>query len=73
MTPGPVVRKTEDGMRRGSQPSAALRRSSPEPLYRQLAQVLERAIQSGALKPGDKMVLGVRTMFNDALEIHTRR
>lgn len=26
-----------------------------------------------ALKPGDKMVLGVRTMFNDALEIHTRR
>ena len=27
----------------------------------------------GALKPGDKMVLGVRTMFNDALEIHTRR
>ena len=27
----------------------------------------------GALKPGDKMVLGVRNMFNDALEIHTRR
>ena len=27
----------------------------------------------GALKPGDEMVLGVRTMFNDALEIHTRR
>ena len=34
---------------------------------------LRALITSGALKPGDKMVLGVRTMFNDALEIHTRR
>ena len=35
--------------------------------------IIDDAEKSGALKPGDKMVLGVRTMFNDALEIHTRR
>jgi GntR family transcriptional regulator len=32
-----------------------LRRSSPEPLYRQLAAVLESAIRSGELKPGDRL------------------
>jgi GntR family transcriptional regulator len=40
---------------RPGQPSVALRRSSPEPLYRQLAGVLERAIGSGALKLGDRL------------------
>ena len=34
---------------------AALNRASPEPLYRQLAQHLESAIRSGALKPGDRL------------------
>jgi GntR family transcriptional regulator len=33
----------------------ALSRASPEPLYRQLAQHLESAIRSGALKPGDRL------------------
>jgi len=37
------------------QPPAALSRSSPEPLYRQLAAVLENAVRSGALKPGDRL------------------
>ena len=64
MTLGSANRKTEGGMRRASQPSVALRRSSPEPLYRQLAQVLERAIHGGVLKPGDRLdsegVLGER-------------
>jgi GntR family transcriptional regulator len=55
MTFGSTNRKTEGGMRRASQPSAALRRSSPEPLYRQLADLLERAIHGGALKPGDRL------------------
>jgi GntR family transcriptional regulator len=32
-----------------------LHRSSPEPLYRQLAQHLEAAIRSGRLKPGDRL------------------
>src|SRR5215207_506258 len=32
-----------------------LHRSSPEPLYRQLAQHLEAAIRSGQLKPGDRL------------------
>jgi GntR family transcriptional regulator len=36
-------------------PSAALSRSSPEPLYRQLATALENAIRSGALKPGARL------------------
>jgi GntR family transcriptional regulator len=49
---------------KASQPSVALRRSSPEPLYRQLAAVLERALDSGELKPGDRLdsegVLGER-------------
>jgi GntR family transcriptional regulator len=34
---------------------AALRRSSPQPLYRQIADRLERAIRGGALKPGDRL------------------
>jgi GntR family transcriptional regulator len=51
----PANRKTEGGMPRANQPSVALRRSSPEPLYRQLAGVLERAISGGALKPGDRL------------------
>jgi GntR family transcriptional regulator len=33
----------------------ALQRSSPEPLYRQLAAHLEMAIRSGALAPGDRI------------------
>jgi GntR family transcriptional regulator len=41
-----------------------LSRSSPEPLYRQLSNHLERAIRSGRLKPGDRLdsetVLGRR-------------
>ena len=32
-----------------------LRRSSPEPLYRQLAAVLETTIRGGDLKPGDRL------------------
>jgi GntR family transcriptional regulator len=32
-----------------------LSRSSPEPLYRQLAQHLEAAIRSGELRPGDRL------------------
>jgi GntR family transcriptional regulator len=32
-----------------------LSRSSPEPLYRQLAAVLESAIRGGGLKPGDRL------------------
>jgi GntR family transcriptional regulator len=32
-----------------------LSRSSPEPLYRQLAGVLESAIRGGGLKPGDRL------------------
>jgi GntR family transcriptional regulator len=44
--------------------SAVLSRSSPEPLYRQLADNLERAIRSGGLKPGARLdsetVLGQR-------------
>jgi GntR family transcriptional regulator len=39
---------------RADQSPAALRRSSPEPLYRQLAGVLERTIRNGGLKPGDR-------------------
>jgi GntR family transcriptional regulator len=34
---------------------AALSRSSPEPLYRQLASHLENEIRSGVLKPGDRL------------------
>jgi GntR family transcriptional regulator len=34
---------------------SVLSRESPEPLYRQLAQHLENAIRSGALKPGDRL------------------
>ena len=41
--------------RRPDQPSAALHRSSAEPLYRQLAGLLERAIRAGELKPGDRL------------------
>ena len=40
---------------RADQSPAALSRSSPEPLYRQLAGVLERTIRSGGLKPGDRL------------------
>jgi GntR family transcriptional regulator len=40
---------------RPSQKTAVLHRSSPEPLYRQLAAVLESAIRGGALKPGDRL------------------
>lgn len=36
-------------------PGAALSRSSPEPLYRQLAARLEAEIGRGALKPGDQL------------------
>ena len=36
-----------------NQSPAGLHRSSPEPLRRQLADVLERAIRDGELKPGD--------------------
>jgi GntR family transcriptional regulator len=36
-------------------PRAALLRSSPEPLYRQLASLLENAIRSGELKAGDRL------------------
>lgn len=35
--------------------SGALRRSSPEPLYRQLAAQFEEAIRNGTLKPDDKL------------------
>lgn len=40
---------------RKNPPSSALQRSSPEPLYRQLASLLERAIRDGTLKPGDRL------------------
>src|SRR6187551_173235 len=40
---------------RADQSSAVLSRSGPEPLYRQLAGVLERAIRNGRLKPGDRL------------------
>ncbi len=40
---------------RAEQSPAVLSRSSPEPLYRQLAGVLESAIRGGALKPGDRL------------------
>ncbi len=40
---------------RKSQSSVVLSRSSPEPLYRQLASHLEGIIRSGALKPGDRL------------------
>jgi GntR family transcriptional regulator len=40
---------------RAGQSSAVLSRSSPEPLYRQLAGLLENAIRSGGLKPGDRL------------------
>lgn len=44
--------------------SAVLSRSTPEPLYRQLAENLEHAIRSGRLKPGKRLdseiVLGKR-------------
>jgi GntR family transcriptional regulator len=53
--PRSSIRKGNAVGARGKQPSVALRRSSPEPLYRQLAGVLERAIGSGALKPGDRL------------------
>ena len=36
-------------------PSARLSRASPEPLYRQLAGLLEQAIRDGGLKPGDRL------------------
>lgn len=35
--------------------STSLSRSSPEPLHRQLAALLEAAIRSGALKPGERL------------------
>ena len=41
--------------RKTNQPPAALPRSSPEPLYRQLADLLESAIRGGELKPGDRL------------------
>lgn len=40
---------------RANRQPAALRRSSPEPLYRQLATLLESAIRRGELKPGDRL------------------
>src|SRR5262245_54738330 len=40
---------------RANRPAASLSRSSPEPLYRQLADLLEREIRGGALKPGDRL------------------
>ena len=40
---------------RANRPSAKLSRSSPEPLYRQLADLLEREIRGSALKPGDRL------------------
>lgn len=43
--PGPKV----------SEPSGALSRASPDPLYRQLARYLESAIGSGRLKPGERL------------------
>src|SRR5688572_11241600 len=36
-------------------PQVVLSRSSPEPLYRQLAGHLEQEIRSGRLKPGDRL------------------
>jgi GntR family transcriptional regulator len=38
-----------------NQSPAGLHRSSPEPLHRQLANLLERAIRDGDLKPGDRL------------------
>ena len=55
MTPGRPFAKWNAVGTRAHQPSAALSRSSPEPLYRQLASLLERAIRGGALKPGDRL------------------
>ena len=40
---------------RKSQPPSLLSRSSPEPLYRQLADRLEQDIASGRLNPGDRI------------------
>lgn len=40
---------------RESVEQAALSRSSPEPLYRQLSDSLERSIRIGRLKPGDRL------------------
>jgi GntR family transcriptional regulator len=53
--PRSSIRKAHAVGARARQPSVALRRSSPEPLYRQLANVLERTVASGALKPGDRL------------------
>lgn len=36
-------------------PSDVLQHSSPEPLYHQLAKLLEAAVNKGALKPGDRL------------------
>jgi len=40
---------------RANQPLGVLRRSSPEPLYRQLETLLETTIRAGALRPGDRL------------------
>jgi GntR family transcriptional regulator len=40
---------------RANPPSAVLHRSSPEPLYRQLARLLEDSVRVEALKPGDRL------------------
>jgi GntR family transcriptional regulator len=47
--------KLEVVRKRTNPPPAQLQRSSPEPLYRQLAAVLENAVRSGRLKPGDRL------------------
>jgi GntR family transcriptional regulator len=39
----------------GASQETSLSRSSPEPLYRQLAQHLEAAIRGGQLQPGDRL------------------
>jgi len=41
--------------RRANPLSTALSRSSPEPLHRQLAALLEAAIRDGTLKPGERL------------------
>jgi GntR family transcriptional regulator len=41
--------------RRANPLSKALTRSSPEPLHRQLAALLDAAIRDGALKPGERL------------------
>ena len=41
--------------RKTNPPSLQLQRSSPEPLYRQLAAILEAAIRAGELKAGDRL------------------